>query len=42
LDSDRQTVFFPGPDAVIANGRDGDTKPVVPFAWPDNYWWGDC
>jgi hypothetical protein len=34
--------FFPWPDAVIGNEEREDSGRVIPFAWPDRYWWGYC
>jgi len=40
--SGRQSVFFPGPDAGIGNEKRQGSERMVPFAWPDRYWWGYC
>jgi hypothetical protein len=40
--SGRQGPFFPGPDAVIGNDERQSSQRMVPFAWPDRYWWGYC
>lgn len=40
--SGRQGPFFPGPDAVNGNDERQSSQRMVPFGWPDRYWWGYC
>ncbi len=41
-ESGRETIPFPGPDAVIGNDDRERGERVDPFAWPDRYGWGYC
>jgi hypothetical protein len=41
-ESGRETIPFPGPDAVIGNDDRERSERVDPFAWPDRYGWGYC